>query len=84
MYIRRLAENSVQKAFFVFEIFSFEVVHACMYKKRFFCAVTDLTCWRFCYDKARELKFADLAVYIVRHAQHMIPENGRVALRVYT
>ncbi len=25
MYIKRLAENFVQKAFFVFEIFSFEV-----------------------------------------------------------
>jgi hypothetical protein len=29
----------------------------------FFCAVADLTKRRFCYDKARELKFAELAVY---------------------
>jgi hypothetical protein len=36
MYIKRLAENFVQKAFFVFEIFSFEV-NAYMYvQKPFF------------------------------------------------
>jgi hypothetical protein len=39
MYIRRLAENFVQKAFFVFGIFSFEVNAYMSVQKTFFSAV---------------------------------------------
>ncbi len=40
-------------------------VDAYMYvQKTFFCAVADLTLRCFCYDKARELKFAELAVHV--------------------
>jgi hypothetical protein len=53
MYIKRLVDNYVQKAFLVFEIFSFELMHTCMYKKRFFCAVADLTYRHSCFDKTR-------------------------------
>jgi hypothetical protein len=43
---------------FVFELVSFEVVAYMYIQKTFFCPVAYLTLWRFCYDKARELKFA--------------------------
>jgi hypothetical protein len=43
MYIQRLTENLVQKGFFVFEIFSFEVDAHMYLQKSFFCAVADLT-----------------------------------------
>jgi hypothetical protein len=43
MYIERLAENLVQKAFSVFEIFSFEVAAYMYLQKKKFCAVADLT-----------------------------------------
>ncbi len=39
MYIKRLVENFVQKAFFVFEIFSFEVDAYMYVQKRFFSVV---------------------------------------------
>ncbi len=39
MYIQRLAENFVQKAFFFFEIFSFEVDAYMYVQKTFFSAV---------------------------------------------
>ncbi len=39
MYIERLAENLVQKAFSVFEIFSFEVDANMYVQKTFFCSV---------------------------------------------
>jgi hypothetical protein len=39
MYIKRLAENFVEKAFFVFEIFSFEA-HAYMYVQKMFLALS--------------------------------------------
>jgi hypothetical protein len=64
MYIQRLAENLVQKGFFVFEICSFEFDAYMYVQKTFFCAVADPTKRRFCYDKARELKFAELAVHL--------------------
>jgi hypothetical protein len=43
MYIQRLAEKFVPKAFFVFEIFSFEVDAYMYVQKTFFCADADLT-----------------------------------------
>jgi hypothetical protein len=43
MYIQRLAENLVQKAFLVFEIFCFEVDTYMYVQKTFFCAVANLT-----------------------------------------
>ncbi len=64
MYIQRLGENLVQKAFFLFEIFSYKV-RAYMYvQKPFFCAVADLNKRRFCDDETRELKFIELLVYV--------------------
>jgi hypothetical protein len=59
MYIRRLAENLVHKGFFVFQIFSFEVDAYMYIQKTFFLR----SCQHFCYDKASELKFAELAVH---------------------
>jgi hypothetical protein len=43
MYIQRLAENLVQKGFFVSEICSFEIDAYMYVQKTFFCAVADLT-----------------------------------------
>jgi hypothetical protein len=43
MYMERIGESLVQKAFYVFEIFSFEVDAYMYVKKRFFCADADLT-----------------------------------------
>jgi hypothetical protein len=43
MYKQRLAENLVQKGFFVFEICSFEVDAYMYVQKTFFCTVPDLT-----------------------------------------
>jgi len=61
---KRLPENLVQTAFFLFEIFNYKV-HAYMYvQKTFFCAVADLNKRRFCYDETRELKFIKLSVYV--------------------
>jgi hypothetical protein len=42
MNIQKLAENLVQKDFFVFEIFSFEVDAYMYVQKSIFCAVDDL------------------------------------------
>jgi hypothetical protein len=39
MYIKRLVENLVHKAFFIFEIFSFEVDAYMYIQKTYFCAV---------------------------------------------
>jgi hypothetical protein len=41
MYIQRFAENLVQKGFFVFEIFSFEVDAYMYVQKRFFSNVAN-------------------------------------------
>ncbi len=35
MYIQRLAENFVQKAFLIFENLVLKLMHICTYKKRF-------------------------------------------------
>jgi hypothetical protein len=43
----------------------------------FFYTVADLTYWRFCYDKTRELKFTELAVhvYIQRLAENLVQKG---------
>jgi hypothetical protein len=49
MYIQRLAESLVQKSFFFFEIFSFEVDAYMNVQKTLFFAQSP---WQVCSDKA--------------------------------
>ncbi len=64
MYIQRHSESKVQKSFLVFEIFSFEVDASMYLQKTFFLRSRRPNLRRFCYDKARELRFAKLAAHL--------------------
>ncbi len=63
MYVQRLAENLFQKGFFIFEICSFEVDAYMYVQKTFFLQSRPPNLTAFLYDKARELKFAELALH---------------------